>query len=115
MPRGIGSRELRFLGIATTNPNPSEADTSHQDSVSTTKSTQELAEKRLDEYVPENRKDDTVIVLRSLLESLPYDGQQNICSDILECDTNRKLHQLRDDFVTALLLPSTKTLAPTIL
>jgi hypothetical protein len=53
MPRGIGSRELQFLGIATTNTNPSEADTSHQDPVSTTKSTQELAEKRLDEYVPE--------------------------------------------------------------
>jgi len=119
MPRGIGSRELRFLGIATTtpttNPNPSEADTSHQDPVSTTKSTQELAEKRLDEYVPENAKDDTVKVLRSLLENLPHDGRRNICSDILECDTKAKLRQLRDDFVTALLLPSTKTLAPTIL
>lgn len=105
MPRGIESRELRSLGIATANPNPSEADTAHQDPVSTTKSTQELAEKRLDEYIPKNRKDDTVIVLRSLLDSLPYNGRQNICSDILDCDTNRKLHQLRDDFVTALLLP----------
>ena len=114
MPRGIGSRELRFLGIATTTPttkpNPSEADTSHQDPVSTTKSTQELAEKRLDEYVPENAKDDTVKVLRSLLENLPHDGRQNIYSDILDCETGEKLCQLRNNFVTALLLPSTKTL-----
>jgi len=137
MPRGIGSRELRLLGIVTATPNPSEADTSHQDPVSTTtstanlnppeadtshqdpvsstKSTQELAERTLDEYVPKNGKDDTEIVLRSFLESLPDDGRRNICSDIIECAAKGTLRELRGNLVTALLLPSTKALDPTIL
>lgn len=105
MPRGIGLRELRSINIATTTPNPSEADTSHQDPVSTTKSTQELAEKMLNKYVPEDGKDDTDIVLRSFLGNLPDDGRWNICSDILECAAKGKLRELRGNLVTALLLP----------
>lgn len=64
-----------------------------------------IIEHRLDEYHPQNTKDDTVCVLRAFLNNLPDDGRKNMLADIKDCKDDNVLRQLALSLTEGLLFP----------
>ena len=59
----------------------------------------------LDNYIPLNANDDTVLLLRATFKYIPPDGRLHLADDIIQAGIDGRLHQLAQSIITGLLLP----------
>lgn len=64
-----------------------------------------LVEQRLAAYELLGANDHTQTILNAFVNELPQDGASNLRKDTLECSDDRKIQQLANHLVSAILVP----------